>query len=282
MAREDSSKTHILLLNGQPVSGIGILDRAIHYGDGVFETIAVIDSHPLCWDAHMDRLIAGCVKLKIDFTDTDILEAEMRILCKNISRSVLKITITSGAGGRGYQRPKAPPHRLLAIHTWPEYPQDYVQHGTAIHLCSSRLGYNPLLSGIKHLNRLEQVLARNEWYDPNVIEGMMLDLDGHVVEGTMSNLFIIYPDRKLLTPDLSLCGINGIVRQYILDHCADFGYQTTVKRILLEDIYAANEIFFCNSIIGILPVKQLANHKFSSQVHTQHIRQILIQQGIIA
>ncbi len=274
----------MFLLNGQSADSIDLLDRGLHYGDGLFETIAVINEQPLCLDKHLQRLLAGCARLKFDFDDVAILESEINSICKNIDRAILKITVTAGIGGRGYNRSSSElkPTRLLAIHPWPEYPDNYLSQGIQVHLCSSRLGHNPGLAGIKHLNRLEQVLARNEWDDANTMEGLMLDIDDNVIEGTMSNLFIILPDKKLITPDVSLCGITGIVRQYILDNCAEFDHTSDVKKLSMEDVYAASEMFFCNSVAGIMPVRQLGEHEFPSRLAANEISQFLISRGVIA
>lgn len=278
----------MFLLNGQSTGSIDILDRGLHYGDGLFETLAVIDQQPLCLDKHLQRLLSGCARLKIDFDDVDILNSEVSSLCENINnnieRVVLKIIITSGTSGRGYKRgnTSVKPTRLLAIHPWPVYPDNYSAVGIQAHLCSTRLGHTPELAGIKHLNRLEQVLARNEWKNTDIMEGLMLDIDTNVIAGSMSNLFAIYPDKKLLTPDLSLCGIEGIVRRYILDHCSEFGYKSEICKLSLEEIYSASEVFFCNSIAGIMPVKQLAEHKYFSQTDTNEIRKFLITREVIA
>lgn len=274
----------MFLLNGQSADSIDLLDRGLHYGDGLFETIAVINEQPLCWDKHLQRFLSGCARLKLDFNDVELLESEVTSLCKNVDRAVLKITVTSGVGGRGYQRPEAVtrPTRLLAIHPWPEYPDNYSTEGIDAHLCASRLGHNPELAGIKHLNRLEQVLASNEWDDENTMEGLMLDIDDNIIEGTMSNLFIILPDKILITPDLSLCGIEGIVRQYILHNCAELNYTSDIKKVSLDDLHAASEMFFCNSVAGIMPVRQLADHKFPAQLATNEISQFLISRGVIA
>lgn len=274
----------MFLLNGQGADSINPLDRGLHYGDGLFETIAVVNEQPLCWDKHLQRLLSGCEKLKFDFDDADILESETISICKNIERAVLKIIITTGIGGRGYKRSKSEskPTRLLTIYPWPEYPDNYSTKGIQAHLCASRLGHNPGLAGVKHLNRLEQVLARNEWDDAGTTEGLMMDIDDNVIEGTMSNLFIILPDKKLITSDLALCGIKGIVRQYILDHCAKLAYTSDVRKLSLDDVYSASEMFFCNSVAGIMPVRQLADHKFSSLLAAKEIKQFLISQGVIA
>ena len=274
----------MFLLNGQSADSIDLLDRGLHYGDGLFETIAVINEQPLCLDKHLQRLLSGCTRLKFDFNDAEILKSEIISICKNIDQAVLKIILTTGIGGRGYKRSSSElkPTRLLAIHPWPEYPDNYSTQGIQAYLCSNRLGHNPGLAGIKHLNRLEQVLARNEWDDANTMEGLMLDNNDNVIAGTMSNLFVVFPDKKLITSDLSLCGIQGIVRQYILDHCADITYASEVKNLSMDDIYSASEIFFCNSVAGIMPVSQLANHKFPSQLAANEIKRFLISRAVMA
>lgn len=274
----------MFLLNSCNTDCIDVMDRGLNYGDGLFETIAVIDEKPLFWDKHLQRLLSGCARLKINFDDIEILESEVEWLCKNNDRVVLKIIITTGVGGRGYQRSgtEIKPTRLLAIHPWPDYPDNYSTTGIQAQLCSTRLGHAPRFAGIKHLNRLEQVLARNEWDDANTMEGMMLDINHHVIAGTMSNLFVVYPDQRLVTPDLSLCGIEGIVRQYILDRSSEFGYKSETGKLSLEDIYSVDEMFFCNSIAGIMPVKKFVDHKFSSQLTANEIKQFLISRGVIA
>jgi 4-amino-4-deoxychorismate lyase len=274
----------MFLLNGQSTDSIDLLDRGLHYGDGLFETIAVINTQPLCLDKHLQRLLSGCARLKYNFDDAEILESEIISICKNIDRAVLKITVTTGIGGRGYKRNSSElkPTRLLAIHPWPDHPDNYSTQGIQALLCSYRLGHNPGLAGIKHLNRLEQVLARNEWDDTNVMEGLMLDIDDNVIAGTMSNLFLVYPDKKLITADVSLCGIEGIVRQYILDHCIEFNYTSDVKNLSLDDVYTASEMFFCNSVAGIMPVRQIGDHEFPAQLAANEISQFLISRGVIA
>lgn len=269
------------LLNGKPADSIDLQDRGLHYGDGLFETIAVYKAQPLCLEKHLQRLMTGCARLNINFDDLGLLKSEIAGLCENMDRAVLKITITSNSGGRGYQRPatSVQPTRILAIHPWSDVD---ARQPINSRLCATRLGHQPALAGIKHLNRLEQVLARSEWQDTNIREGLMLDIDGNVIEGTMSNLFAIYPDKKLRTPDLTDCGIAGIIRQYILDHGADIGYSSEVCTLSLEDIASADEIFFCNSIAGILSVNQLDANLFASQLATNEIRQFLESREVIA
>lgn len=270
----------MFLLNGQPADNISLLDRSIYYGDGVFETIAVAGGKPLCWDAHLKRLASGCKKIRISVDDLESIKSEAEHLCQDIDRAVLKIVVTSGTSGRGYRRGGAKPNRLLAIYPWPDYSRK-LTGAARIRLCSTRLGHNCELAGIKHLNRLEQVLARCEWEDDDIIEGLMLDIHGNAIAGTMSNLFVAGAGKELRTPDTSFCGINGIIRQYILEHSTSFGYQIEVCELSLNNVYRADEIFFCNSIIGILPVGQLGDHYFSSQRMALEIKEELVTRGVI-
>ena len=274
----------MFLLNGQRTDSITLHERGLHYGDGLFETVAVIDQNLLCWEQHLDRLLHGCERLRIQFNDFRLLQAEVESACLDLTRAVLKIIITSGIGGRGYKRPKTglKPNRIIGIYPWPNYPNSNVYKGIKAHLCSTRLGHIPHLAGIKHLNRLEQILARNEWYDPSIAEGLMLDFHDKVIAGTMSNVFIISSGKTLVTPELSFCGIRGVVRQCIFELAPILGYKKEVKNLTLTDVYAADEIFFCNSIAGIWPVKQLAEHKYPVGPVSLEVRAALETRRMIA
>jgi 4-amino-4-deoxychorismate lyase len=195
---------------------------------------------------------------------------------------VLKIIITRGSGGRGYDPASVvTPTRLLLLHPWPEYPREYCESGVEVRLCETRLAGNPRLAGIKHLNRLEQVLARGEWRDPSIAEGLMLDAHDHVIEGTMSNLFLLR-NGQLLTPDVSQSGVAGIIRGRILEAASDLGLKALVGEVECEDLYRADEVFLCNSVIGIWPVRALNNRRWNTMPVTHCVRQYLARHGIIA
>ncbi len=253
-----------MLVNGVPGTRVDANDRGLHYGDGLFETIAVHDGVPALWDRHMQRLLLGCERLGIAPIDTAQLRRESSQLCEGVAEGVLKIIITRGSSGRGYRAPPCgavQPTRLVALYAWPEYPPAFWVEGVAVRLCSTRLGSNPALAGIKHLNRLEQVLARSEWDDPAIPEGLMLDGEGHVIEGTMSNLFIVRNGR-LLTPDLSQCGVAGVMRGYILDSARGMDIPADIAQITLDDVKSSDEVFLCNSLIGVWPVRHCAGVDF--------------------
>jgi 4-amino-4-deoxychorismate lyase len=205
----------------------------------------------------MRRLREGCRRLNIPLPDEGRLHAEAHRLIAGCERCVLKVIITRGPGGRGYRAPPAAtPTRVLQVSPWPGFPSACRDCGVAIRLCSQRLGINPALAGIKHLNRLEQVLARQEWDDPDIHEGLLCDTSGNVIEGTMSNLFVVHGE-KLLTPDLARCGVAGIMRSVILELAGRLGIESVVRVLPLAELEAADELFLTNGIIGIWPVIRL-------------------------
>lgn len=269
------------LINGQPADSVSVTNRGLHYGDGLFETIAVCDGELLCWNEHLQRLLRGCERLHLPVPESALLLAEAQSLCAESGRAVLKIIMTRGEGGRGYApAPAANPNRLLLRYPWPDHPSVNRHDGVRVRLCATRLGSNPRLAGIKHLNRLEQVLARSEWDDPAIAEGLTCDTQARVIEGTMSNLFLVR-GRRLQTPDLSECGIAGIVRKRILDMAAGLDLTAEETEIRVDDLAGADEVFLCNSIIGLWPVRRFEGVNFPVGPVTQQISRTLIEQRVI-
>lgn len=264
-------------INGEPCHDISVMDRAVQYGDGLFETIAVIVGKPRQWQRHMARLTRGCAALQLPVPDLKQLLQEAQQLCREApSRAVLKLIISRGGGGRGYRFPtKVAPTRILSRHPWPDYPAVHHQEGVMLTLCKTPLGLNPALAGVKHLNRLEQVLARNEWHGSDIQEGVMLDTQGHVIAGTMSNLFIVEGDT-LITPDLSGCGVSGIMREMILELAQQLAIPTRIEVLELARLRAASACFVTNSLIGLWPVRRLDDINYAPGEITGEITQGLI------
>ncbi|MEO6696443.1 MAG: aminodeoxychorismate lyase [Gammaproteobacteria bacterium] len=248
----------MMLINGKPAEQISVQDRGLHYGDGLFETIAVREGVPLLWERHMQRLELGCSRLGIPQLDYPLLRAEAQQVCDDVEQAILKIIITRGEAGRGYRPPpNVIPTRIVARYSWPEWPQNFWQEGVRVRICQTRLSSNPALAGIKHLNRLEQVLARSEWDESDIPEGLMLDQTEYVIEATQSNLFIVNEGR-LLTPDLSSSGVAGIMRAWIMEIASELSIPCVVTRLTLAEVQAAEESFLCNSLIGVWPIHELA------------------------
>jgi len=272
----------VVLVNGIATEALGVRDRGLHYGDGLFETLAVSQGRPLCWDPHMARLLAGCERLRLPCPDADGLRKEAREACAALPLGVLKILITRGAGGRGYRPPREPvPTRIVMTRPWPPYPPGNTETGVTVIICQTRLGTNPGLAGLKHLNRLEQVLARSEWDDPGIAEGLMLDATGRVVEGTMTNLFMLSRGR-LLTPALDEAGVAGVMRRLILETAPDLGLPATECSLNLRDLNAADELFLSNSLVGVWPVRELAGRAFKVGPVARRLRQELGSRGYLA
>lgn len=251
-----------LLVNGAPVSSIEVSDRGFQYGDGVFTTLPVRHGIALFLPLHFDRLERDCGRLSIPFPGRDALMPEVHSLCAARPDGVLKIQITRGAGGRGYRPPdQAMPTRVLGIHPLPDYPADLADEGVAVRLCQTRLGINPALAGLKHTNRLEQILARAEWPLGDIREGLMLDADGHVVEGTMTNLFLV-SRGKLVTPKLDLCGVAGVMRSVVMEAAAALGLRVEETRLVPADLFGADELFLTNSVIGLWPIRRIESRDF--------------------
>lgn len=272
----------MFIINGQFNDFISVRDRGLHYGDGVFETIALQGNTPLCWELHYQRLKSGCERLGINCPSDSLLLSELAQFQIESELSVFKIIITRGQGGRGYRLPDAdtPTTRILGLYPWPEYPDENYSEGIKTAICRIRLGHNPYLAGIKHLNRLEQVLASSEYNQPDIAEYLMMDKDENIIEGSMSNLFMV-TNNTLVTPDISNCGINGIVRQHILGLAPLIGLSARITSITKSDLYNADELFLCNSVIGIWVIRKIGEHEYNAGPWTEMIRNKLIEEKII-
>lgn len=267
----------MFLINGERRHCVDVTDRGFQYGDGLFETIEVCQGKPLFWQRHLERLLKGCQILRIPPPDLSLLQVEARELIADTERAVLKLMITRGSGGRGYRQPDPiQPTRVLSLHPFPPYPERFQTDGIVARFCDQRLAINPGLAGIKHLNRLEQVLARAEWQDEDIQEGLMLDYDGQVIEGTMSNVFLIKQD-VLYTPVLNNAGIAGIVRQIVMELASLNAIPCLEASLDRSGLMAADGLFVCNSLIGIWPVKQLDEQSFRAHCLTRSLQQLYQQ-----
>ena len=259
------------LINGKFVDELAAHDRGLHYGDGLFETITVENMQLLCWDEHLKRLERGCIKLNIAVPDKNLLKNEVSALINTESQGVIKIIISRGQGGRGYKiLENIAPTRIISLYPWPNYYNENSSSGVKTRICKYRYAKNPFLAGIKHLNRLEQILARSEWNDNSIAEGIVMASENYIIEGTMSNIFCII-GKTLYTPDLSACGIEGIVRGKIIELASNLKFNVEIKKMSLEFLMNAEEIFMCNSIIGVWPVNIIDETKFSKHKKTQNI-----------
>jgi 4-amino-4-deoxychorismate lyase len=249
------------LVNGQP-TGVDPADRGLAFGDGLFETMAVNDGQIRWLGLHLDRLEHGCRRLAIPAPDRASLERELRAHCPREGRAVAKLIVTRGSSPRGYAPPeRAAPTRVLGISPWPDFPAARYRDGIAVRVCDIRLGESPALAGLKHLCRLEQVLAQLELEGSAVDHGLLLDTSDNVVGGTSSNLFAVF-GVELVTPVLSRCGIKGVMRRAVLEAAEALGIRTAERELTLVQVQRADELFMTNALIGIWPVTLLDAQRF--------------------
>jgi 4-amino-4-deoxychorismate lyase len=245
------------LVNGEDTTSIGIEDRGLQYGDGLFETLAVVEGRIRRLERHLARLGRGCKRLGITPPSTTDVRAELARLARQSERAVLKLIVTRGPGERGYAPPAtAAPNRIATRHPWPRHVEEWCEHGIAVRLCALRLSDQPVLAGLKHCNRLEQVMARREWSDPQIAEGLLLDARDALVCGTMTNVFIVR-QGKLLTPLIDRCGVAGTVRETLLGEASATGIAVEERTLDVQDLAAADEVFVTNAILGVCPVTSL-------------------------
>ncbi|QWT22293.1 aminodeoxychorismate lyase [Bacillus sp. NP157] len=227
-------------------------DRGFTYGDGLFETLRVVSGMAPLWHRHAARLREGCERLRLPVPPIDAVHAEVLRLCEGLDDAVVRITFTRGVGARGYALPTAPSPTLVVSASPLALDADATTHGIAVRLCELRLATQPALAGIKHLNRLEQVLARAEWNDDAYAEGLLSDMDGDLVCATAANLFAVF-DGQLVTPPLERCGVAGVARAEIM---ATHGVQ--VARMNPGRLCEADEVFLTSAVRGMLPVRAFA------------------------
>ncbi|MCW9014495.1 MAG: aminodeoxychorismate lyase [Gammaproteobacteria bacterium] len=252
-----------VIINGQAETGIDYRDRGLQYGDGLFETIAYKHGRLIYWQEHLARLNAGCQRLNLPVIDESQWLADLQKLSITNNHHVIKLILTRGVGGRGYKYHAINTTRVIACYDWPDYPASNFNNGVEVRICDTGISVNPSLAGIKHLNRLDNVLARNEWSGDVIAEGLMLDDMAYVIEGTMSNVFGV-KDEVLYTPDLSRAGVTGIVRNKVITIAKDQGmvvYETNITR---QQLLEMDAVFLTNSLFGVWPVKKLENINYKN------------------
>jgi 4-amino-4-deoxychorismate lyase len=263
----------MMLVNGAPADSIPVTDRGLAYGDGVFRTLLAVNGQPLHWPKHEAKLRGDCAVLDLPALPAGTLLQEVRTVSAGHTRAVVKILVTRGSGPRGYALPiPCVPTRMVTAdaHT----PSLHHERGIRVHVCRLRLAHQPALAGVKHLNRLENVLAHAEWNDTAIAEGLLLDVADYVIGGTMSNLFIV-ESGVLVTPDLSRCGVAGVTRARVIDIAAKSGIVCRVEHLPWQRVLDADELFVVNSVIGLWPVTQMSARHWRIGEVTAQILQML-------
>ena len=243
-------------VNGKRAAQVSIEDRGLLYGDGLFET--------MLWDIrgiqllkyHLERLQFGCELLHIKYPG-NVLKLQLQkvvssIAADGLTNAVIRLTVTRGVGLRGYAAYETNDPTIIISATLSTPPE--LGQTARLFLCKNRIGIGSPIAGLKHLNRLEQVLLANELKDSDYDEGLVLDYEGTVISGTRSNVFLIN-DSVLQTPALDRCGIAGTIRRLVIERLApQLNMEVRIGRLSLVDVERATEIFYCNSLIGVMSV----------------------------
>jgi len=270
--------------NGEPITNVSIDDRAFHYGDGLFETIAIRDSEPRLWQYHMERLALGCERLSLQVPDVDGLQVELQAAIKEHAPRngdcVAKIILSSGTGPRGYGRePGIPGVVLIGLFDHARIPRQAYLEGVDTMVCDTALAAGSAVAGLKTLNRLEQVLGRNECLAAGAFEGLMVDAGRRLICGTMSNVFIV-SDKSIITPSLDNCGVAGVMRRLLLHALAERGAAVTVTDVSIDELSGSDEVFLTNSQFGALPVRRCGEHEWPVGEVTKQCQRVLAKYGV--
>lgn len=250
------------LIDGQPGATLSIDDRGLHYGDGFFETMRVRSGGVPLWQYHHARIARSCERLRIAIPDQRLIRDEIAGLCADGGEAIVKLIVTRRGGERGYRATSEEATRVLLRYPFVSLPKSYYAHGVALTRCEHAIGINPGLAGLKHLNRLDQVLARSEWSDARYYDGIVQDIEGHVVGTTSANLFFAAKDGSLATPMVDRSGVGGVCRDYLLAAAVTRGVEIAQRRVSFAEILQADQIIITNAVRGALPVAGIGDIGF--------------------
>lgn len=245
----------MILVDGEVQACVDARDRGLAYGDGVFRTLRTEAGRPLWWPDHYAKLRADCAALAFACPAENILREEVGRVA-SAGGGVVKIVVTRGRGARGYAAAPGEVTRVVMAAALPSHAAPGAAVDVRARWCALRLARQPRLAGVKHLNRLENVLARAEWDDPEIVEGLLCDDSDAVIGGVMSNIFWMRAG-ELFTPDLSACGVAGVARARVLRAAGRLGLRARIERLPSAAILAADEVMICNSLIGLRRVARL-------------------------
>ena len=262
-----------VLVDGEARASIDAADRGLAFGDGVFRTLAVRAGRALNWGRQYLRLAADCAQLGLEVPAEPLLAQELARVARGDATA--KVVVTRGVAPRGYAIPaQARPTRIVMAFAAAAHPQQHAEEGVTVRRCSLVLAEQPRLAGAKTLNRLENVLARSEWDDPEIAEGLLGDARGNAVGGTMSNLFIVAGGR-VATPDLARCGVVGAQRERVREGLRGEGIECEMRDVRWDELMAADEVFLTNSLIGAWPVARLETRRWGVGPVTRRVQRLI-------
>ncbi|EMV1092883.1 aminodeoxychorismate lyase [Salmonella enterica] len=261
----------MFLIDGKSTDTLAVNNRGTQFGDGCFTTARVVNGRIDLLSMHLHRLQFACDRLGIRFQDWELLADEMQHLAAGKSQAVLKVMITRGVGGRGYSAMGCEtPARVVSVSPYPAHYSHWREKGITLALSPIRLGRNPALAGLKHLNRLEQVLIRSHLEQTDADEALVLDSEGWVTECCAANVFWRTGDI-VSTPRLDQAGVNGIMRQFCLRKLAQSPFHVLEVQAREEAVRQADEVIICNALMPIIPIRAFDGTSYSSRTLFQFL-----------
>lgn len=251
------------LINGKKSLGLNPFDRGLAFGDGVFRTMKIQNGVPKYWKHHYEILSHDAKSIQIHIPSSRTLLNDVKKLFSEPGDFVGKFIVTRGVSERGYQFKKnIKCTRILLKNTFVPIRKKIVTEGVCLQVCKQTLSENSMLSGIKHLNRLENVLAKTELEEGN-FDGILLDNHGYVNE-CISSTIIMRVNDYLYLPIQNMSGVSGVTKRIILNNAGHMGYKVKTKKILLSELIKSDEVVITNSLIGAIPIRKIKNKTWKS------------------
>lgn len=262
-------------INGKQEHSLSPLDRGLAYGDGLFATMRIVDGEIAFQAAHLGRLTQGAKRLGMIWHASASLIAQLKSLAAQEACGCIKLLLTRGCGGRGYAAPESSSvTEVVSIHPLPAHYRQWQQAGIAITRSPIKLSKQPRLAGIKHLNRLEQVLVKSETITDGFDDWLVLDDEERVIESSMANLFFV-DDSKVITPSMSGSGVAGVMRELVIYALIEQGFQVEVRPVNIAHLSHFQHAFMTNSLIGIIDINRIDNIDYNHAHFTHTLRQSL-------
>ncbi|MDP5145342.1 aminodeoxychorismate lyase [Shewanella sp. ULN5] len=267
-------------VNQQNSANVSPFDRGLAYGDGVFATMRTYpksapQSGIMFLDLHLARLAQGCQRLHINWTVSETLLAHLSELAEKNPNCCIKLLLTRGVGGRGYQAPvNANVTEITSVHEIPAHYKTWQYQGVALATSSITLAQQPLLAGMKHLNRLEQVLIKTQPLPEGFDDWLVYDTQANVIEASMANIFIVKA-QHVYTPAINQAGVSGVMRQAVIEALLDIGVDVRIQSLSQADVVEADSIMISNSLFGIIDVIKVDKTSYQPWLNTIAVAQKL-------
>lgn len=235
--------------------------RSCLYGDGLFETMVFRAGHLCWWSHHWLRLQTGLKRLGYPVLDEQrVWQSLTPVLTTLTQDSLIRLTVTR-MGQRGY-RAETDAEMLIEVQASPLPAQVWHGQGIKARWCKTTWAQQPLLAGIKHMNRLEQVLARSEWSDSTIAEGLVCDTQGQVISGSMSAILLRF-GKTVLAADITQTGIDSVARRVVMEALPQLGYEPMVQALSKKDVMMSDEVLVMNVVQGVGSIAELDGVTFS-------------------